>query len=252
MYTILRKHAPAARTVFGFLAVTLLVSTAAFAQSDILAAAEGSGSYSVGYFIGANSTAGGFPEAQIHIVNPGKTGGFGITGLKLGGGDLCANIYVFTPDQQLSECCSCKISPDGMAGITLTQLTNNPLNFNNPAQSGAIKIVASFGAGTGGGLTPPGGAAAVTGNPCDDGNGTVAAFTDYVPVGRLDSWITHVRSLGGTFGPAFSVTEIQFEGVQLSRSELNKLQQECFSNIAPPTLGGSGSGRGKCSCGISM
>lgn len=251
MYTILRKYAPAARTVFGLLAVTLLVSTVAFAQSDVLTSDETSGSYAIGYFINANQPP-GFPEAQIHIVNIGKTGGAGIVGPKLGGGDLCANIYVFTPDQQLSECCSCKISPDGMAGITLTQLTSNSFDFTNPAQSGAIKIVSSFGAAnTLAGLPPAPGGAAVTANPCDDGT-TVAAFTSYEEVGRLDSWITHVRTLGPPFGPAYTVTEIEFSDVRLSQSERKKLQQECFAKTAPATLGGAGSGRGKCSCGISM
>jgi len=224
----------------------------AFAQSDVLTSDETSGSYAIGYFIGANQAA-GFPESQIHIVNPGKTGGTGITGLKLGGGDLCANIYVFTPDQQMSECCSCKISPDGMAGITLTQLTNNPANVLQPAQTGAIKIVSSFGASpTPAGLPSPPSSTAVTALPCDDGAGNVAAATAYTEVGRLDSWITHVRILGGSFGPAYSVTEIEFSDVRLSESERNKLQTECFQIIAAPTTGGFGSGHGKCSCGISM
>jgi hypothetical protein len=213
----------------GLLAVTLmcLVSTVAFGQDTVVAAYTTS-SYTIGYYQNANV---GLPDAQMHVINPGSTGGFEPTG------DLCANIYVFTPDQQLAECCSCKVSPNGMQGFSLaTDLTHNPLTSDIP-HSGAIKIVSSSGGGsTGAGL--PGFTAAA---PCDAGS-------NYEPNGHLETWITHVRPLGTSLGAAVTVTETNFEPVDLSSSELNKLRQECYAIEASAGMGGVGSGAGVCKC----
>lgn len=235
-----------ARKVFGPLMITLiftcLMSAAAFAQVN-----PETGPYMIGYYTGANQP-GGSPDAQMHIVNPGSTGGFG-SGIESPlatpvGGDLCANIYLFTPDEQMISCCSCKVSPNGMQGFGLaTDLVNNPLTALVP-HSGAIKVVSSPGGGVAGGLaTPPPGpaAAAVTGLAC-------SASSQYPVGGQLQTWITHVRPLGAGQGAAWSVTEIPFRAAVLSASELQKLQNQCFAIEAAAGHGGVGSGAGTCTC----
>lgn len=233
MLTIKRK------IFLALVAVTLtcLVPTLAFGQDSVLSI-EGSGAYNVGYYVNANM---GFPDAQMHVGNPGSTGGFGSGDPSVvAGGDLCANIYVFTPDQQLAECCSCRISPNGMQGFSLgVNLTNNPLTATIP-HSGAIKIVSSFGGGHKGAGLPPTVDNDRERPKCDAG-------TNYWPQGRLESWITHVRPLS-TGSPAFTVTEIDFQSAQLSWSELKKLEQQCYAIEADPSQGGLGSGHGVCSC----
>ena len=106
------------KIILALVAVTLtcLVPTLALAQDSVLSV-QGSGAYNVGYFVNANK---GFPDAQMHVGNPGSTGGFGSGDpTVIAGGDLCANIYVFNFDQQMEACCSCRITPNGMQGFSL-------------------------------------------------------------------------------------------------------------------------------------
>jgi len=225
---------------------SLVVLLAVLGFSCMAVAQSNGGPYKIGYYTGGNA---GLPDAQMHIVNPGSTGGFGNptdtpTAIPQGG-DLCANIYVFTPDQQMIACCSCKISPNGMQGFSLaTDLIGNPLTGAVP-HAGAIKVVSSLGGGQPGNLNgpPPGPTAVATsGLACDAGS--------FYPVGgELETAITHVRALGTSLG----VTEIAFEtaplfGVDPNASEFVKLVTQCFAIEASPSLGGVGSKAGLCKC----
>jgi len=237
------------KIILALVAVTLtcLVPTLALGQDAVLSV-QGSGAYNVGYFVNANM---GFPDAILHVGNPGSTGGYGSGDpTVVAGGDLCANIYVFNYDQQLQACCSCRITPNGQQGFSLQDskigLTSNPLT-GTPAQlnTGAIKIVSSFGGGRRGAGLPPTVDTESARNFCDAGS-------DYWPQGRLESWITHVRPLlgptGATVPPGLTVTEIDFQSAQLSWSELKKLEQQCYAITADPSQGGLGSGHGLCYC----
>jgi len=152
MLNVMLKFRPAGK-VLGALGFMCLMSAAAFAQSSSQVTNVEIGNYMVGYYTGANQ---GLPDAQLHIINPGSSGGFGASDESPSatpqGGDLCANIYVFTPDEQMIACCSCKVSPNGMQGFSLaTDLTANPLTSILP-HAGAIKVVASPGGGPAGNL----------------------------------------------------------------------------------------------------
>jgi hypothetical protein len=223
------------------------MSTAAFAQTNLDV-----GNYMIGYYTGANQ---GLPDAQMHIVNPGSNGGYGTASnspsATPAGGDLCANIYVFTSDEQMIACCSCKVSPNGMQGFSLaTDLVGNPLTGIVP-HAGAIKVIASAGGGPPGslGTPPPGpGTSAVSGLACDAGSDYATPLRQIATPLQLQTWITHVRPLGTPFGAADAVTEIPFSGVALSPSELTKVQNQCFAIEAADGLGGVGSGAGKCIC----
>jgi hypothetical protein len=191
--------------------------------------------YTIGYYTGANQN---LPDAQMHVVNPGSIDGYAPQG------SVCANVYVFTPDEQMVACCSCNVSPNGMQGFSLkTDLVSDPFT-STPPLAGAIKIVASLGGGPPAGLgTAPSGSLSTTssGLACDAGS--------VYPVGGvLDTWITHVRPLGTAFGAAYSVTEIPFEDALLSLSELQKLEQTCYGYEAAAGKGGVGSGAGICNC----
>jgi len=236
---------------FGSFAFALLVagllSVPVLAQTNLDV-----GSYMIGYYEGANV---GLPDAQMHIVNPGTLGGFGNAdgspAAAPGGGDLCANVYVFTSDQQMISCCSCKISPNGMQGFSLaTDLVGNQLTALVP-HAGAIKVVASPSGGEPGNLPPPPpgpvGVAVGLKTKCDAGSFYPTIFNGPTPY-QLQTWITHVRVLGAAFGASHAVTEIPFSGVGLSVSEYNKLVQTCFSLESSSGSGGVGSGAGKCTC----
>jgi len=191
----------------------------------------------------------------MHILNPGSNGGYGNANEAPAaipqGGDLCANIYVFTSDEQMIACCSCKVSPNGMLGFNLdTKIIPNPLTGIVP-HAGAIKVVASPGGGAQGALTTPpsGPAAAVTGTSglaCDAGS--YYTTTTGPSSLQLQTWITHVRPLGAAFGAPYVVTETPFSGVTLVVSEYQKLVQKCFAIEASAGVGGVGSGAGVCKC----
>lgn len=190
-----------------FLAVsitfTFAAATGAYAQES---------AKTFGYYTNANTT--GVPDARMSVVNPGSVNGFSPAG------DLCANIYVFRSDQQMMECCSCKVTPDGLRTFSVNMdLTNNPLVAAAP-QTGAIKIVSS--------AVPAGGS-------CNN-----IAGTAYKASGLLGAWITHVNA---TTPGAFSVSETNFFPGALSATELSKVQQQCLF------IENNGRGVGICTCG---
>jgi hypothetical protein len=52
-------------------------------------------------------------------------------------------IYVFTSDQQLSQCCGCPVTPNGLLTLSVTRdLTDNPLTGVFP-QRGVIKLLSA-------------------------------------------------------------------------------------------------------------
>ncbi len=80
---------------------------------------------------------GGTLEQLVRIINVGKLG----TPVTSPTGDVCANIYVFDAKQEMIACCSCRITPDGIASASVgNQLTSNPLTSTVPV-SGVIEIL---------------------------------------------------------------------------------------------------------------
>ena len=180
------------------LAIALLVlalsSGIAVAQTDV---------YKVNYF---SNNAAPAPDATVRIDNPGLTYG-----------NLCAMIYVFDADQQLSECCGCVETHNGLRTLSVRRdLTSNPLT-GRVSTNGVIKVVS----------------AAVNNSPCDPTSNVTATP-------NLRVWITHIQNAVGT---AFPITETESSDSTLGATELANLQAQCaFVNIL-------GSGHGICSCG---
>ena len=92
---------------------------------------------------------------------PGLTGGpdFGVTppaGGVLGNliftasGNICANVYVFSFDEQEVACCTCPMSPNSLKHYsTISDLVANPLTGTPYPHAGAvIKVVATVNLGT--------------------------------------------------------------------------------------------------------
>jgi len=159
--------------------------------------------FKVNYF---SNNAAPAPDATVRIDNPGLTYG-----------NLCAMIYVFDADQQLSECCGCIETHNGLRTLSVrSNLTSNPLT-GVVSRNGVIKIVS----------------AAVNNSPCDPtANGK--------PTANLRAWVTHIQNPVGT---AYPITETESSDSKLGATELANLQAQCsFINIL-------GSGQGICSCG---
>jgi hypothetical protein len=164
--------------------------------------------FKVNYFSNSNPVTGivPAPDATVRIDNPGLTYG-----------NLCAMIYVFAADQQMSECCGCVETHNGLRTLSVNyNLNSNPLTGVIPA-SGVIKIVS----------------ARVNNSPCDP-------TSNVTPTANLRAWATHIQNRVGT---AYPITETEFSDSTLGATELANLQAECAF------IGILGSGHGICSCG---
>ncbi|MBV8673793.1 MAG: hypothetical protein JOZ33_10195 [Acidobacteriaceae bacterium] len=183
---------------------TLLVAVAIVGIAIIGAgAASAQDVYKVNYFSNNFAPA---PDATVRIDNPGLTYG-----------NLCAMIYVFDADQQLSECCGCVETHNGLRTLSVRgNLTSNPLT-GIVSRNGVIKVVS----------------AAVNNSPCDP-------TSNVTPKANLRVWVTHIQN---AVGGAYPITETESSDSTLGATELANLQAQCsFINIL-------GSGQGLCSCG---
>lgn len=171
--------------------MVLLTGTAMATEKTIPA-----GTLNVDYFSNANTS--GAPDATVHIVNPGTTFN-----------TICADVYVFDDSQEMSECCSCSLSPDSIRTLSVnTDLTSNPLT-GKTLSHGAIKIVS-----------------ATCGDPAKIN-----------PVPTLRSWATHIQTSN------FTITEGESQASGLSAGEITQLDNECGA------IELDGSGSGICTCG---
>jgi hypothetical protein len=170
--------------------------------------------FKINYF--ANNGVAGAPDATVRIDNPGTVD-------TEGGGSpesLCAMIYVFDNDQQLSECCGCLVTANGLRTLSVKKdLTSNPLT-GAVSNNGVIKIVSEV----------PGRLFL-----CDPTTEVAEA------VATVRAWASHVQN---KVGVAYPITETAFTDATLSQEEFsfNLIEQCAFAQRL-------GSGHAICSCG---
>jgi hypothetical protein len=191
-----------------------------------------------------------YEDSAVNFTNTGAsaTGVNPVTGAL--NGNLCVNVYVFSPDEQLISCCSCHVTPNALWSLSArNDLISNTLTPGVPT-SVVVKLVASMDAGTTSpepfGSSGPGAPASPTCNAATvgaPGNGIVAA--------GLTAWGTTVHALGpsavlppgGTTPPAgtaLKLTETSSKPSTLSPTELSRLTTLCGF------IQGTGSGYGIC------
>jgi hypothetical protein len=133
--------------------------------------------FKVTYFSNNGTT----PDNTVRLTNVGTSGG-----------SLCADIYVFDPAQELAECCSCRVTPDGLLTLSVyNNLTSNTLTGVS-LTTGDIKIVSS--------------------KTCD--------ATKPSPVSGIQGWATHVQA-------GAVVTETAMIDSGMSAAELAGLSARC-------------------------
>jgi len=177
-------------TIFA-LAISLCAATG-WAQADTL---------KVDYFSNANTA--GAPDGTLRATHPGTATG-----------NVCASVFVFDPYQELSECCSCLLTPDGLRTLSINKdLTSNPLT-GVTLSTGLIKVVSTI---------PVGGACPLP--------------TAVKPEPAVRTWTTHIQNSN------FAVTETASQDATLSAGEITRLARQCTAVALV------GSGKGICSCG---
>jgi hypothetical protein len=172
--------------------------------------------YTVNYYLNANTA--GAPDAAIRVINPG-TGTIAGSGPDSGGNgaDLCALIYVFDANQQMSECCGCFLSANGLMSLSVNNnLTANPL-LGAKLHSGVIKMVSSHN-------TKPAACDATAPNPEP----------------TLRAWATHIQNK--LANGAYPETEVDSQAATLGAGELKDLGEDCT------VVKELGSGAGICTC----
>jgi hypothetical protein len=166
-------------------------------------------------------------DAMINITNTGAMG----AGLQAGTaasitGSICANVYAFSPDEQLVSCCSCPVTPNGLRALSANRdLIGNTLTPATPT-SIVIKLL---------GTVPAGGS-------CTNSAANVLTLTQ---ANGLVAWGTSVHSaatppLSGQQSGPFTITQRAFVPATLSTGELSRLGTLCNFILA------NGSGYGVC------
>lgn len=191
----------------------LIVSTLAFALCAGFAAAQSTpppaDTLKIDYFAYAHTL--GAPDGTLRLTNPGTTGT-----------NMCAAIFVADQYQEMNECCSCLLSPNGLRTLSVnTDLTGNSLT-GRILNIGSITIVSTTTV-----------------------NGACPVPTLLTPTsGGVRAWATHIDRLrsGGTTSGFVGTTEAS-QDATLSSGEQTYLQNLC-SDVSY-----IGSGRGICTCG---
>lgn len=173
------------------MAIVLVFSTNVFAQANASADSPMQVRYA------ANLAAG---DSVVNVTNTGATGG-----------NICVNVYTFSPDEQLISCCSCVVTPNGLVSLSArADLISNTLT---PAVPGSIvvKLLASANAANCNAAAPgalvPGMAAWGTTIHAGVGGGyatTETAFTPATPgaaeIARISALCGFIQSNGSTYG----------------------------------------------------
>jgi len=166
--------------------VVLLMAITVMLGGTALAIDDGN-LYFTTYFSNANTA--NAPDATVRIINDGSTGY-----------DLYAAIYVFDDSEELTECCDCEVTPDGLLSESVNNnLTANPLTGIRPTR-GVIKIISSSIEDS-----------ATVGNP----------------TGGLHAWATHVQKLPS----GYAVSESLFADSNLAPSEEQLLYELCYFDL---------------------
>jgi hypothetical protein len=162
-------------------------------------------------------------DAVINITNTGARGGVGLgSGTSAStGGAICANVYTFSPDEQMISCCSCPVTPNGLVSLSAQEdLISNTLTPAVPT-SIVIKLLATV---------PVGGSC----------TGSAAAVTTATLAPGLVAWGTSVHVINTVVGTQGGMIETVFQPSTLSASELNRLGTLCT------LINANGSGFGVC------
>ena len=194
-------------TLLSLLVVALVLGVGTAAAQD-----EEDGIF-IGYF--ANANASGVPSAYLRLSNDGGSGPAGSPTPS-----VCAAIYVFDNAEEMVECCSCEVTPDGYLDLSVnSSLLSNILNHGTKPTRGIVEVVGNY--------PYPG--------PCNP--------TSYETEPGIKGWLSHVQK-GATAG-TFSLTETPLTDAFNSDGgeELDYDLEETCSMVQS-----LGSGTGVCSC----
>lgn len=188
----------------GLALAALAFSTAAFAQSLTNSLTTPSDFFQISY--AAHLNAG---DSVLNITNSGAT----TTAPPMGGQtngptdpgtsqNLCANLYIFDPQEELISCCSCSVTPGGLQAASVGGLISNPLTPAIPTAV-VIEMVSTLQTGT-----------------CNAG-------TPGTPAHGLIAFGTSLHANTSTAGTTYSATESPYSQAALSAAEYTQIVSYC-------------------------
>jgi hypothetical protein len=150
-------------------------------------------------------------DSFVNITNDGASDPAGATGT------LCVNVYGFDQNEELLSCCTCTVTPNGLASLSVNNsLFGTTLTGKKPT-SAVVELIATTN----------------TGAACNAANVTAGQLAPGMRV-----WGTTLHALPGS---GYGVTENPFSQGTLSADELAHLTSFCGF------IQGDGSGQGVCS-----
>ena len=148
----------------------------------------------------------GAPDATVRVINDGDQGA------PQPAGDLWAVFFVFDDSEELTQCCGCRITPDGVLSESVkNQLTNHSLRNITPNR-GVIKLVSSSNC---------------LGENCPSG----PTFAPTTPVPGLRAWATHVEIAANKYptGPApYTLTETLLSDANIAPADKWLMEEMCY------------------------
>jgi len=176
---------------YSLLALSALLATSAFGQAI---AGSPPDSFQVRYASNLN-----IGDSVVNITNAG-TANTAAGALQ----NLCANVYTFSPDEQLISCCACLVTPNALMSLSArADLISNTLTPAVPT-SIVVKVIATTATGT-----------------CNAATVTAAALAP-----GLRAWGTTIHA-APTTPVTYQVTETSFREAGLSAGELARATSFC-------------------------
>jgi hypothetical protein len=170
--------------------VALALATVAFGQAI---AGAPSDAFQVRY--ASNLNVG---DSVINISNAGTQNAAGALT------NICANVYAFSPDEQLISCCSCTVTPNALVSLSaVSDLISNTLTPARP-NSIMVKLIAT------------------AGTTCNASNVPVANLAT-----GMVAWGTTIHALPAVTPAVYTVTETPFTQAGLSAGELARVTSFC-------------------------
>ncbi len=201
---------------------SILIAMVAFAQTDSNGTEGGRWTadtyYQVKYAANLNVA-----DSVFNLANTGANGASAF-GPAIDGnlGAICANVYAFSPDEQMIACCSCAITSNGLVSLSAQRdLISNTLTPIVPT-SILVKVVTTL----------------AQGGSCTDSARRVGSESAPI-VGGLAAWGSTVHVPPASMAP-IAVTETAFTPSTLSEPERIRLRNLCT------LMAGNGSGYGIC------
>jgi len=157
----------------------------------------------------------------VNVMNTGSAGGVDP------GGDICVNVYVYDTTQDFQGCCYCRVTPNGLAGITISGqfapaslviklVATYPSDLRGPSSAGPFLCDPS---------TPATGIDPTTNPPSPQGTAynSYAGNQQYLAPGQA-AWLDISPAFGG---PTVSHIVTEFHQSSMSKGEAARLAAQC-------------------------